>query len=119
MDCLLWDLTWGRQFTFLREIAEGTGKVPQALLDRPKLEPPNRIYIESFYELSMGRSMGESLAGRFSQPLEVSEITGYAQKVLGMRSAEELDRFLGRVRRLDTAYLGHEAKTAAARKPAT
>jgi hypothetical protein len=90
----------------LLEVRE-SGIEPQALRDRPALQPQYRHLIEAFYEVSAGRSIGEIV-----QPLPASEIRDHILLVMGVESRDELDRLFQLMRRLDVVYVNDSAERA-------
>lgn len=80
------------------------GITPRALLDRPPLRAADRHYLEAFYELSRGRSIGE-----VPQPIALTDFLAYCE-LMDIRSQEQRLKLYGLVAQLDSAYLNHFAE---------
>lgn len=95
---LRWDISWGSQLKFLQEMERSTGVTPRALADRPLIRSHLAWYIESFYELSAGRDIGE-----YVPPLSAEEMLAYCQLV-GLPDCRQRVRLFEVVRQLDLVY---------------
>jgi hypothetical protein len=86
-------------------VAEQTGKVPQALADRPSLREHLDLYLDAFYTLSQHRA--HSMGGLL--PIPFSEIRCYADEY-GLESRDMRERLFTYVAALDRTYMAHHAK---------
>lgn len=108
---MLWELEWGDQYQTLLDIQEASGVKPKALVDRPALQPQNRLFLEAFYDLNPSRQIGMTIG-----PIPCSEVLAYVQ-LLGDYTADERLRLLRIVRRLDSAYMEFNASQAKKTSP--
>ena len=90
---------------FLQDVAKDTGETPKALKDRPTLRDDLAHLMESFFELSAQRLVGET-----AQPLQISEVLAYVE-LLGIDSPIERERLFTMVRKLDAVFLEHVRAT--------
>ncbi|WP_185982979.1 phage tail assembly chaperone [Aureimonas mangrovi] len=79
------------------------GDEPQALLDRPSVEPHLLPFWEAFHELSTDRPIGMAGAG----PIPFTSIDRYASR-FGFDDANEFDRLLRMIRAMDQEYLSNK-----------
>ena len=73
--------------------------IPKALRDRPRLRASDGYYLETFYELSRGRSVGE-----VPQPISITAFKDYCE-LMGIRSVAERQALYQIVSRLDGIFL--------------
>jgi hypothetical protein len=100
---LLWELTWGKEIETLLAVWKEFGVKPKALQNRPTLKESDRHYIDAFYDLSAGRSIGEVI-----QPIGIRDIQAYCE-MFGVTGTARENLFRV-IRHLDATYLKHKAE---------
>lgn len=95
-------MTWGRHEESLKEQYSKTGRMPQALQNKPDIPYWCREYFQAFLSLSRHRQVNQ-----VEQALSVSDIIAYGRE-FGFEG-EEMESFLDIIGRLDQMYLTHSA----------
>lgn len=97
-------------------MAEKTGKIPQAILDKPKLPWYYGVFVNHFHVLSDSRSFrpevrvgpgGQPYYLTAPNPIDINTMLSYNNSIVKMDNP--LD-FIGIIQLLDTIFLAHDMK---------
>lgn len=97
-------MAWGDHLDFLEGLAEETGDIPPALLDRPDLDTHLKPVWTAFWALQGDRAVSPSGLVR---PIPYTAVSRWARD-RGF-DLDDLDRLWSRLEGLDRAYLAAES----------
>lgn len=106
-----WGLQWGPHLKAFEARAKRTGVQPAPLLNRPKILPHDRRYLEAFHTLGASRSAG--MGG--PEPIKLQEILAYFE-IADIRELPRRQRYLEVIQSLDAVFLQHAAEQAEAQR---
>lgn len=97
---MTWQLTWGEREDGLQEVYKTTGKIPNALLSKPKLDKWVIWYWNAFWMLDSGRPIYQGSVGR----IPLGEMFAYIS-IFEVRDPEAKHLFVTMIRALDSVYV--------------
>ena len=94
---------WGDREEGLLAVEQETGETPNALLNKPRLEPWLAWYYDAFWVCDPGRAIHQGSIGRiplseYAAWIEIFEVVGIEARALFIRTMRALDSvYVGRI----------------------